>query len=107
VASLCFSVWHFFPLFEGTPTSTLPVTSVLSFLSCFGFDALWGYIFQRTDNVVTTWLSHALGGIARSNEFHSVHSIGGKIRWGVELNIFVASVNMVFVASFHLPNRLR
>ena len=64
VTSLCFSVWHFFPPFEGTPTSTLPVSSVLGFLSCFGLGVLWGYTFQRTDNIVAPWLSHALGGIA-------------------------------------------
>jgi len=64
VTSLCFTLWHFCPPLEGTPTSTLPITSVIGILSTFGFGVLFGYIFQRTDNIVAPWLAHALAGIA-------------------------------------------
>lgn len=64
VTSLCFTLWHFCPPLEGTATSTLPITSVIGILSCFGFGILFGYIFQRTDNIVAPWLAHALAGIA-------------------------------------------
>lgn len=62
--SLCFTLWHFLPPLEGTATSTLPVTSAIGVLSCFGFGMLFGYIFQRTDNIVAPWIAHALAGIA-------------------------------------------
>lgn len=64
VTSLCFTLWHFCPPLEGTATSTLPITSVIGILSTFGFGMLFGYIFQRTDNIVAPWLAHALAGIA-------------------------------------------
>lgn len=64
VTSLCFMVWHFLPPFEGTATSVVPITSVGGILSTFGLGMLWGYLFQRTENIVAPWLAHALAGIA-------------------------------------------
>lgn len=63
ITSACFTLWHFAPPFEGTPTSTIPVTSVSGVLSTFGLGLLFGYVFQRTNNIVAPWLAHALAGI--------------------------------------------
>lgn len=64
VTSICFTLWHFCLPFESTATSTFPMTSVIGILSTFGLGVLWGYLFQRTDNIVAPWLAHALAGIA-------------------------------------------
>lgn len=62
--SAAFTLWHFAPQFEGTMTSSLPVTSLGGFISCFGLGLLFGYVFQRTGSIVAPWLAHALAGIA-------------------------------------------
>jgi len=62
--SVCFSLWHFFPPFESTPTSTLPVTSFGGVLTTIAFGIIWGHTLQRTNNIVAPWISHALAGIA-------------------------------------------
>lgn len=64
VTSFCFALWHLFPPFQGTPTSTIPVSSVGGFLSTMALGVLMGYVFQRTDNIVAPWLAHALAGIS-------------------------------------------
>lgn len=64
VTSFCFALWHLFPPFETTPTSTIPVSSVSGFLSTMALGLLMGYVFQRTDNIVAPWLAHALAGIS-------------------------------------------
>jgi membrane protease YdiL (CAAX protease family) len=62
--ALAFMLWHFFPQLEGTPTSTLPLSSTFGLVSIFAGGLLFGYIFQRTENILAPWLAHALGGIA-------------------------------------------
>jgi membrane protease YdiL (CAAX protease family) len=64
LTSACFSLWHFFPPFEGTPTSILPVTSFSGIITTVAFGMIWGYTVQRTNNIVAPWISHALAGIA-------------------------------------------
>ena len=64
LTAVCFSVWHFFPPFEGTPGITLAVTSVGGALTTIGLGMVWGYVFQRTGNIVAPWLAHVLAGIA-------------------------------------------
>jgi len=65
LTSICFTLWHLFPPFDlPNPTGTLPMTSLDGILSTFGLGIIWGYILQRTDNIVAPWLSHALAGIA-------------------------------------------
>jgi CAAX protease family protein len=63
VTSIAFALWHFFPQFEGTMTSTLPVSSLVGIVSVIGIGLLFGYVFQRTGNIVAPWLAHAVGGI--------------------------------------------
>jgi len=58
--SLAFSLWHLFPPFEGTATSTISVSSAGGILTSLGMGLAFGYIFQRTRNIVAPWLAHAL-----------------------------------------------
>lgn len=58
--AISFTLWHFTPPFEGTPTSSIAVTSVGGALTTLGMGLVFGYIFQRTGNIVAPWLAHAL-----------------------------------------------
>jgi membrane protease YdiL (CAAX protease family) len=64
VTSAAFTLWHFAPPLEGTATSSVPVTSIGGFVSCFGLGLLFGYVYQRTGSIIAPWLAHALAGIA-------------------------------------------
>jgi len=63
VTSLAFTAWHFFPPLEGTLTTTLPLGSPIGILSTFLAGLLFGYIHQRTENILAPWLAHAIAGI--------------------------------------------
>jgi len=63
ITSICFTIWHLFPQFEGTSTSTIPIFSVISIITMFCFGMLWGYSFDRTKNIIAPWLAHAIAGI--------------------------------------------
>jgi membrane protease YdiL (CAAX protease family) len=62
--ALAFTLWHYFPKFEGTSTASLPLSSLAGIVSTFGLGLLMGFIHQRTRNIVAPWLAHAIGGIA-------------------------------------------
>jgi membrane protease YdiL (CAAX protease family) len=65
VTSICFTLWHFFPPFDlPNPTGTLPLTSLTGILTTFGLGMIWGYVLQRTGNIVAPWVTHSLAGIA-------------------------------------------
>lgn len=64
VTSLAFTLWHFFPQFEGTLTATLPLSSPIGVVSVVLLGLLLGYIHQRTENIVAPWVAHAIGGLA-------------------------------------------
>lgn len=64
ITALAFTLWHFFPQLEGTATATLPLSSALGLVSIVLAGLLFGYIFQRTENILAPWLAHAIGGIA-------------------------------------------
>jgi membrane protease YdiL (CAAX protease family) len=64
ITSFAFTLWNFFPQLEGTSTTTLPVGSTLGLVSIFLAGLLFGYIYQRTENILVPWLAHAIGGIA-------------------------------------------
>ena len=53
----------FFPPLEGTPTSVLPLSSFTGILSMILAGLLFGYIYQRTQNIIAPWLAHAISGI--------------------------------------------
>lgn len=42
----------------------VPIMSVSGMLFTTGMGLLFGYIFQRTGNIVAPWLAHALAGLA-------------------------------------------
>lgn len=60
VTAVSFTAWHFCPPFEGTPTSSIPVTSVSGALTTLVMGLVFGYIFRRTGNILAPWLAHAL-----------------------------------------------
>lgn len=64
ITSLLFTLWHFFPQFENTSTSLLPISSPVGILSTILAGFLFGYIYQKTENIIAPWIAHALGGIA-------------------------------------------
>jgi membrane protease YdiL (CAAX protease family) len=64
MTSLAFTLWHYFPQFEGTQTSSLPLSSLAGIVSTFIAGLLFGFIYQRTQNIVAPWLAHAVAGIA-------------------------------------------
>jgi len=64
ITSLAFTLWHFFPQFEGTLTATLPLSSPIGVVSVVLLGLLLGYIHQRTENIVAPWVAHAIGGLA-------------------------------------------
>jgi len=64
ITSLAFTLWHFFPQLESTSTTTLPISSPIGILSTVLAGLLFGYIYQRTENIIAPWVAHALGGIA-------------------------------------------
>jgi membrane protease YdiL (CAAX protease family) len=60
VASVCFALWHLCPPFE--QAQIVPVASIQGMLFTMGMGLLFGYIFQRTGNIVAPWLAHVLAG---------------------------------------------
>jgi len=64
LTSACFTLWHFSPPFVGTPTSIVPITSLIGTISAFLLGVIFGYAFQRSNNIVAPWIAHALAGIA-------------------------------------------
>jgi membrane protease YdiL (CAAX protease family) len=61
VTALCFALWHYFPAFETSPTgAAIRLTSVYGFLTLLGLGLVWGYVFQRTGNIIAPWVAHTL-----------------------------------------------
>lgn len=61
--SLAFAFWHLCPPFEGSPTSTLQVAWPSGILVTLLLGLAWGYVHQRTGNLIAPWLSHGLAAI--------------------------------------------
>jgi membrane protease YdiL (CAAX protease family) len=64
LTSACFTLWHFCPPFEGTSTSIIPITTFTGIISTFLLGVLFGYTFQRYNNILAPWIAHALAGVA-------------------------------------------
>jgi len=62
ITALAFGLWHYLPQLEGTSTTTLPLGSPLGLLSTILAGLLFGYIFERTENIIAPCLAHAIGG---------------------------------------------
>jgi len=61
VASVSFALWHLCPAFE--QAQIVPVASIWGMLFTTGMGLLFGYVFQRTGNIVAPWLAHVLAGV--------------------------------------------
>lgn len=64
LTAVLFTLWHFFPQLEGTVTASLSLSTPIGVVSMLLAGLLFGYIFQRTQNIAAPWLAHALGGVA-------------------------------------------
>jgi membrane protease YdiL (CAAX protease family) len=64
ITAAAFALWHYCPPLEGTATATLPLSSPAGLMSTVLAGLLFGYTFQRTENILAPWLAHAIGGIA-------------------------------------------
>ncbi len=60
VTAVAFALWHLLPPFEGSPSTTLSMTSPQSLLTTVGMGLLFGYIFRRTRSIFAPWLAHAV-----------------------------------------------
>lgn len=59
----CFTLWHFtLPIFG--PQSTFPMFTVRGVVGTIASGFIYGYVFQRTQNIIAPWLAHAMSGIA-------------------------------------------
>ncbi len=64
VATIGFTGWHYLlPIFGQSARSSFPLYSVQGLAATLGAGLAYGYGFQRTGNIVTPWLAHALSGI--------------------------------------------
>jgi membrane protease YdiL (CAAX protease family) len=64
VATVGFTGWHYLlPIFGPSAQSSFPLYSLRGLAATFGAGLAYGYGFQRTGNLVTPWLAHALSGI--------------------------------------------
>jgi membrane protease YdiL (CAAX protease family) len=62
VTSVSFALWHLCPPFE--QAQIVPIMSAYGMLFTTGMGLVFGYIFQRTGNIVAPWLAHVLAGLA-------------------------------------------
>ena len=61
LANVCFTAWHYLsPIVDLSP---FPLTSLAGFLSTFFVGLLYGYSFQRSNNIIAPWLGHTISGI--------------------------------------------
>jgi membrane protease YdiL (CAAX protease family) len=64
VATVGFTGWHYLlPIFGASEQSSFPLYSPRGLLATFAAALAYGYGFQRTGNILTPWLAHALAGI--------------------------------------------
>lgn len=60
-ANACFTAWHYLsPIVDLAP---FPLTSYLGLGSTFMAGLIYGYSFQRSENILAPWLGHAIAGI--------------------------------------------
>ncbi len=61
LANVCFTAWHYLsPIVDLAP---FPLTSLAGLLSTFFVGLLYGYSFQRNNNIIAPWLGHTISGI--------------------------------------------
>jgi membrane protease YdiL (CAAX protease family) len=62
ITSISFALWHLCPPFE--QAQIVPIISAYGMFFTLAMGFLFGYIFQRTGNIVAPWLAHVLAGLA-------------------------------------------
>lgn len=62
LANIGFTAWHYFsPIIDLAP---YPLASLAGVGSTFIAGLLYGYAFQRSQNIIAPWIGHAISGIA-------------------------------------------
>ena len=62
--SICFAVWDVMPLLNSSFSLTTILTSIGLIPASFSFAVLFGYVFQRTGNILAPWSAHGIVVIA-------------------------------------------
>jgi membrane protease YdiL (CAAX protease family) len=62
ITSVTFALWHLLPPFE--EAKIVPIMTISSILYMIFMGSVFGYIFQRTNNIIAPWLAHAIAGLA-------------------------------------------
>ena len=63
VATVGFTGWHYLlPIFEAANRSSFPLYSLRGLAATFAAGLVYSHSFQRTGNIVTPWLAHAMAG---------------------------------------------
>ena len=61
LANVCFTAWHYLsPIVD---LASFPLTSWIGLVSTFFVGLLYGYSYQRSQNVLAPWLGHSISGI--------------------------------------------
>ena len=61
IANVFFTAWHYLsPIVD---LASFPLKSWAGLLSTFAAGLVYGYAFQRSQNVIAPWLAHAISGI--------------------------------------------
>jgi membrane protease YdiL (CAAX protease family) len=60
ITNVLFTLWHYLAPMAGSSASSFPLNTLLGFAATFVAGLIYGYVFQRTRNILAPWLAHAL-----------------------------------------------
>jgi len=61
IANVCFTAWHYLsPIVDLAP---FPLKSWIGLISTFIAGLVYGYAFQRSENIIAPWLAHTISGV--------------------------------------------
>jgi membrane protease YdiL (CAAX protease family) len=60
VTNALFTLWHYLAPLAGSSQSSFPLNTLHGFAATFVAGLIYGYVFQRTRNILAPWLAHAL-----------------------------------------------
>jgi membrane protease YdiL (CAAX protease family) len=61
LSNVSFTAWHYLsPIVDLAP---FPLKSWVGLISTFIAGLVYGYAFQRTENIIAPWLAHSISGV--------------------------------------------